>query len=98
MSDYIFTPDEQRKINNIVNDCVDSYRRDESEKLFRATAFDDLKEEVPITKAIFNALVKERFDESSTKAVEKHEDIVALEEMLRNNNKAASEPDEEDSD
>lgn len=82
MSDFMYTPDEQRKINNIVNDCVDSYRREESEKHLRKELFEDLKDEVPITKALFNALVKERFDESSTKAVEKHEDIIQLDEIL----------------
>lgn len=85
MSDFQFTPAEQKRIDGCIEECVQSLQRVESEKFFRKDAFDSLKEDVPITKELFNALVNERFDEKSSKAIEKHSDVVQLNEILRNN-------------
>jgi|AntDeeMinimDraft_6_1070357.scaffolds.fasta_scaffold08902_1 hypothetical protein len=96
MSDYMYTPDEQQKINTIVDECVDSYRRDETEKFFRQDAYDGLKENVAIKRETFNAIVKERFDEKSSKIIEKHEDIIALNEMIVANTKHQEEDEDTD--
>lgn len=85
MSDFQFTPTEQKRIDGCIDECVESLQRVESEKFFRKDAFDALKEEVPISKELFNALVNERFDEKSSKAIEKHSDVVQLNEIVKNN-------------
>lgn len=79
--------DEQKKINDAIDEAVASLVREDGEKQLRKDIIEELKDSLGITPSLFNALVKERFDGKSKKNVEKHEEIVAINEMLYNNNK-----------
>lgn len=89
MSEYVYTPDEQKTINEAIDEAVQSLMKQKgieaAEKEHRKDIFETLKEkDVPIDKALFNSLVNERFEGKSSDLIEKHEDVVALDEVLRN--------------
>lgn len=84
MTDFQYTPQELATINNCVEECVNSLVREEGEKSLRKDILDRAKEELKMKPAMFNMLVKERFDSKSTKTLEKHEEIVELNEKLIN--------------
>lgn len=89
MSEFQYTKEEQVKINNAVDEASTSLVRQKTvetqEKDFRKDVIDRItkEEDVPIDKKLFNALVKERFDGKSTEEIGKHEDVIALDEILR---------------
>ena len=89
--EYMYTPEEQKKINDAVEESAESWIRQKTvettEKGFRQDVVDRIikEENVPIDKTLFNNLVKERFEGKSSDTIEKHENVVALDEMLRNN-------------
>lgn len=89
MTVYIYTEKEQTTINNAVDEAVSSWVRQKtletSEKDLRKDIIERITkdENVPIDKKLFNLLVKERFDGKSSEEVEKHEDVIALDDILR---------------
>lgn len=85
MSEVYWNKEEQVKISEAVDECVASLVREEGEKQYRKDAVEALQDKVPIKTAVFNALVNERFNGKSTKILEKHEDIIAMNEVLMNN-------------
>lgn len=91
MSDFMYTPQEQEKINNAVEEAVDSLIRVSAEKDLRKDIVENLKEELGMKPAMFNALVNERYEGKSSKSIEKHQDTVELNDLLKNNcNKSVS--------
>ena len=85
MSEIYWNEEEQVRISEAVDECVASLVREEGEKQYRKDALEALQDKVPIKPVLFNALVNERFSGKSTKTLEKHEDIVAMNEILMNN-------------
>lgn len=90
MSEFMYTTEESKTINDAVDEAVQSFMKQKgveaAEKEQRKEIFEALKEKgVPIDKKLFNQLVGERFEGKSSDLIEKHEDVVALEEILRNN-------------
>lgn len=85
MEEYQLTPQEQQKLNAAINEATDSFIRQDGEVQFRKDVAERMQDELAIKKSDFNALVKERFDEASTKALEKHQRAVEFNEMLVNN-------------
>lgn len=89
MADFQFSKTEQIKINNAVDEASASLIRQKTvetqEKDFRKDVIERITkdEDVPIDKKLFNALVKERFEGKSSDELEKHEDVIALDEILR---------------
>jgi hypothetical protein len=79
------SPADQTKLNNMVEEAVDSHIRSSAEKNLRSDIATRAKEELALKTSDFNALVNERFEEKSTKAIEKHEAIAELNELLKNN-------------
>lgn len=88
MSEYILTPQEQAKLDGAIQEAVDAHIRISAEKEFIKDVADRVKEELGFKSAQFNALVGERFDNKSSKAIEKHEEIIELSEMIRSNAKS----------
>jgi len=90
--EYHFTPEEQKLIDDAVEEASSSWVRQntvaETEKEFRKDVVDVLINDkgAPISKTLFNDLVKERYENRSSEMAERHENVVALNEMLRNNN------------
>lgn len=89
MTEYMYNAEEQKKIDDAVDEAVASFQRQKtieaSEKEHRKDIYENLKEKnVPIDKKLFNSLVNERFDGKSSDIISKHEDVVALDEILRN--------------
>lgn len=78
-------PTEQKKLNGMVDEAVSSMERVYNEKMFKKDLLDRVKDEIHISASDFNALVNERYESKSTKAVEKHEAIAEMNEILRNN-------------
>lgn len=84
MTTFQYTQPELATINNCVEECVNSLIREDAEKQLRKDIVDRAKEELKMKPAMFNMLVKERFDSKSTKTLEKHEEIVELNDQLIN--------------
>jgi ElaB/YqjD/DUF883 family membrane-anchored ribosome-binding protein len=83
MSELEFYSKEQLvTLNNAVKESVDSLIRGEAEADFRKDVAARMEEELKMKKADFNALVKERFNEKSTKVLQKAQEIVDLNEEL----------------
>lgn len=82
MSDFQYTQQELNIINNCVEECVDSLVREDGEKQLRKDIVERAKDELKMKPAMFNMLVKERFESKSTKTLEKHEEIIELNEQL----------------
>lgn len=77
------SPDVMTKLDNAVTECVNSLVRTQAEKDFRKDVLDRLKEEIDGFKpADFNALVKERFDDSITNKVAQLEAVIELNDAL----------------
>ena len=77
------SPDVMTKLDNAVTECVNSLVRSQAEKDFRKDVLDRLKEEIDGFKpADFNALVKERFDDSITNKVAQLEAVIELNDAL----------------
>lgn len=83
MTEFMWTPPEREKINNAVDEAVDSLTRIQAEKDHMKDIVEVLKEDVGMKPALFNALVKQRFESSSSKNLEKHEEIVELDDLLK---------------
>lgn len=88
--DYQLNPTEQEKLNRAVEEAVTSHERVQMEKDFCKDVADRMKEELDIKTADFNALVNERYKHKSQEAVDKHEAVVAFNELLVNNTKKTS--------
>ena len=86
MSEYQLSPEEQRKLNNAVEEVVQSLIRQDAEVQFRKDVAERVKEELGFKSAELNALAKERFDNKATEQVEKWQDVIDLNEMLLANN------------
>lgn len=88
--EYHFTPEEKKIIDDAVEEASSSWVRQntvaETEKEFRKSVIDVLINEksAPISKTLFNDLVKERYESRSSEMAERHENVVALNEMLQN--------------
>lgn len=82
MTEFQYTPDELKSINDAVEECVKSLEREENEKSFRKDVVSRMGDELKMKSAEFNALVKERYNSTSTKAIEKHEEIADFNEKL----------------
>lgn len=82
MTNFQYTPDELKTINNAVDECVHSLEREENEKNFRKDVVSRMGTELKMKASQFNALVKERYTSTSTKAIEKHEEIAEFNETL----------------
>lgn len=81
--EIILSPDLMTKLDNAVNECVDSLVRANAEKEFRKDVMEMLKDEIDGFKpADFNALVKERFDDSITEKVAKLESVIEMNDAL----------------
>lgn len=77
------SPDVMTKLDNAVNECVNSLVRSQAEKDFRKDVLDRLKDEIDGFKpSDFNALVKERYDDSITDKVAKLEAVIELNDAL----------------
>jgi hypothetical protein len=77
------SPDVMTKLDGAVTECVNSLVRSQAEKDFRKDVLDRLKEEIDGFKpADFNALVKERFDDSITNKVAQLEAVIELNDAL----------------
>ena len=77
------SPDVMTKLDNAVTECVNSLVRSQAEKDFRKDVLDRLKDEIDGFKpADFNALVKERFDDSITNKVAQLEAVIELNDAL----------------
>jgi len=86
MSEYQLSPEEQRKLNNAVEEVVQSLIRQDAEVQFRKDVAERVKEELGFKASELNALAKERFDNKATEQVEKWQDVIDLNEMLLANN------------
>lgn len=86
--EYNLNPTEQKKINDMIDECVTSKFRQDSEVQFRKDVAARAKEELGFTVSDFNSLVSERYDNKSTEALEKHQEVVDLNETLINNRDA----------
>jgi hypothetical protein len=82
MSDIIFSAEVLTKLDNAVQEAADSLVRQQGEKDLRAEIASMVKEEVGLTTAEFNALVKERYDDSISEKIAKLELTVELNEKL----------------
>lgn len=101
MSDYTWTQPELAKLDGAVRESMDSLIRAAAEKDLQKDIADRMEEELGIKKADYNALVRERFEDKSSKLLEKHEEIVELNEelktvKLKNIGQVHSDEDEED--
>ena len=77
------SPDVMTKLDNAVSECVNSLVRSQAEKDFRKDVLDRLKDEIDGFKpSDFNALVKERYDDSITDKVAKLEAVIELNDAL----------------
>lgn len=90
--EYTLTPVDQQKLNSAVEEATISLQRQQMEKDFRKDVADRMKEELDISTSDFNALVNERFKNASTEAIEKHEAVTELNQLLINNCKKTSTP------
>lgn len=71
------------KLNNAVDECVNSMYRIRAEKEFQKEVLARMKEEIDGFDAqTFNAVVAERFDSKTSDKVAKLEDSIALNEIL----------------
>jgi len=82
MSDFQYTQPELVKLNDMIEEAVDSLIREDSEKQFRKDVAERAKEELKLKSSQFNALVKERFNQTATKTYEKNESIIEFNEEL----------------
>lgn len=82
MSEVILSQPDKIKLNNMVKECVDALVRIDGEKSFMKDVADRAKDELNIPPATFNAVVKERFDDSVTNRMFKLEAVVELNEEL----------------
>lgn len=95
--DYNLTPVDQQKLNNMIDECVTSKFRQDSETQFRKDVAARAKEELGFTTSDFNSLVAERYQNKSTDALEKHQEIVDLNEILTKNRGMTDNHTEDDS-
>lgn len=81
-TELVLSREEKVKLNNAIVECANSLVRAEGESEFRKDVANRMKEELNYPTADFNLLVKERYAEKSTKALEKHQETVDLNEEL----------------
>lgn len=97
MSDLLYSQLEQVKLNNAIDEAVQSLMRqkgvERKEKDHRADIFEEVSKNqgIAIDKSTFTAFVNERFEGKSSDIVEKHEDIISWNEILENNRNSAPE-------
>lgn len=85
MTDFTLDPASMTKLDNAVTECVNSLMKSEAERCFRKDVLDRMKEELDIKPADFNALVKERFNDSISEKIAKLEVVVELNDALNEN-------------
>ena len=85
MADYQYSKEEQTKLNNAVEELVQSLIREDGEKQFRKDVAARIKEELGFKSSDLNDLAKERFENAATEKVEKMQNIVDLNELLLKN-------------
>ncbi|MBG24158.1 MAG: hypothetical protein CMF22_11985 [Idiomarinaceae bacterium] len=82
-SELILTPKQQAALNDAVDEASQSLVRAEIEKNFRKDVAERVKDEIGVPTARFNSLVRQRHCNAAAEAVEKHQETVELDEMLR---------------
>jgi len=82
MYDTILTRDEMIKLDKMVRECLDSLTRSEAEASFRKDVASRAKDELSVPPALFNAIVKERFNESITEKLAKLEEVIDMNDEL----------------
>jgi len=96
----MFNQKELIQINDAVTECVNSLIRIDGEKQFMKDVAERLNDELGLEKALFNRVVKERFDSKVSKNVEKLEESVEFNEELltaaRNANTITVDPDNDE--
>jgi hypothetical protein len=98
-NELILTPKQQIALNDAVSEATESLVRSEIEKNFRKDVADRVKDEIGVPVARFNSLVRQRHCNAAAEAVEKHQETVELDEMLRtaSRNKPALDQQSDDS-
>lgn len=82
MSETVLTRDEMIKLDKMVRECLDSFTRSEAEASFRKDVAARAKDELSVPPALFNAIVKERFNESITEKLAKLEEVIDMNDEL----------------
>lgn len=82
MSEIIYTDAVLEKLDNAVQEACDSLVRTSGETDLRKEIATLMKEEIGISTSEFNALAKQRYDESSSNKIEKLEEVVELHDKL----------------
>lgn len=85
MSEYQLSPEEQRKLNNAVEEVVQSLIRQDAEVQFRKDVAETLREELNFKSSDLMALARERLENKASEQVEKYQDIVDLNSVLISN-------------
>lgn len=83
MSDFQYTKPELKKINDMIEECVESLMRQDGEVEFRKDVVARAKDDVAMKPALFNMLVKQRLELKSSSLLEKHEEVVSFDEQLK---------------
>lgn len=82
MSDITYSDAVLTMLEGCVQEASDSLVRQQAEKDLRGEIAQRVKEEVGMSTSEFNALVKERYDESLSDKVAKLEEAIAINERL----------------
>lgn len=82
MSEIIYSDAVLSILEGCVQEACDSLTRQQAEKDLRAEIAQRVKEEVGMAASDFNAIVKERYDDSLSEKVAKLEEAIALNERL----------------
>lgn len=86
IDDYNFNPTERSTVNKAIDEGVNSMIRAQAEKDLRKDIADELKDQLGLKPADFNALVKERYSNDISEKIKKFEAIVELNETLQAKN------------
>lgn len=82
MSIESLTPEQYKVLNDAIDEAVIAHQKIESHKEQLKSIADVVKDELKVAPADFNALAKERFNESISEKLFKIERIVGLNEQL----------------
>lgn len=82
MAEYQLSKEEQKKLNDAVDEMVNSLIRQDAEVQLRKDIAERVKEELGFKSSELNALARERFDNKATEQVEKFQDVIDLNSLL----------------
>lgn len=82
-------PEQRRKLRNMTEQAVGSKYRDDAEKEFRRDIATRAKDELGISKKLFNRLVNVRYKESLEEVTTEAEDLTELYEIVDSNEPTA---------